>query len=128
MRQAFHALPADATVPADDDLVARFTTAINDDLNSPRALAVAWEVARGDLPPAIKRATLARFDSVFGLALETWQPPQQAIPPEIEALAQARAAARMTRNWSEADRLRDKLQRAGYDVEDTSGGYALKRR
>jgi cysteinyl-tRNA synthetase len=128
MRQAFHALPAGATVPPDDDLVARFTSAINDDLNAPRALAIAWEVARGDRAPAIKRATLARFDSVFGLALETWQPPQQAIPLEIEALAKARAAARKTRNWAEADRLRSELQRAGYDVEDTSDGYALKRR
>ncbi|HET7135359.1 MAG TPA: cysteine--tRNA ligase, partial [Casimicrobiaceae bacterium] len=85
-------------------------------------------VARGDLAPATKRATLARFDSVFGLALETWQPPQQAIPLEIEALAKARAAARKTRTWAEADRLRSELQRAGYDVEDTSDGYALKRR
>ena len=78
--------------------------------------------------PAIKRATLARFDSVFGLALETWQAPQHAIPAEIEALAQARAAARKTRNWAEADRLRGELQRAGYDVEDTADGYTLKRR
>jgi cysteinyl-tRNA synthetase len=128
MRQAFHALPGDATLPADDDRVARFTAAINDDLNAPRALAIAWEVVRGDLAPAIKRATLARFDSVFGLALETWQPAPQAIPAAIEALAQARAAARKARNWAEADRLRDELQRAGYDVEDALGGYALKRR
>ena len=44
-------------------------TQINDDLNVPRALAVAWEVLRGDLPPAIRRATLVKFDDVLGLRL-----------------------------------------------------------
>jgi cysteinyl-tRNA synthetase len=115
-------------VAPDDAFVARFTAAINDDLNAPRALAVAWEAARGDLAPSIKRATLARFDDVFGLALATWQPAQQAIPAEVEALAQARAAARRAKNWAEADRLRGELQHAGYDVEDKPDGYALKRR
>ena len=47
---------------------------INDDLNLPRALAVAWEVLRGDLPPAVKRATLAQFDDVLGLGLAEWTP------------------------------------------------------
>ena len=52
----------------DAALTERFTNEINDDLNVPRALAVAWETLRGDSPPAVKRATLLRFDKVFGLA------------------------------------------------------------
>ena len=61
----------------------RFTDEINDDLNVPRALAVAWEVLRGDLPPAVKRATLLRFDDVLGLGLAQWQPQQDDVPPEV---------------------------------------------
>ena len=126
MRTAFHALPLDpgATIPP--DLLERFTALVNDDLNAPRALALAWETLRGDLPAPLKRAALARFDEVFGLGLAQWQPQQTAIPEAIAALAEARADARKARNWAEADRLRAALQDAGYDVEDTPGGYALK--
>ena len=129
MRTAFHALPpsdADATVPA--DLVARFTALVNDDLNAPRALALAWETLRGALPGPLKRAALARFDQVFGLGLAQWQPAEDAIPDPIAALAQARADARKARNWAEADRLRAALHEAGFDVDDQPGGYTLKRR
>jgi cysteinyl-tRNA synthetase len=128
MRTAFHALPADASVAPDEGFVARFSAAINDDLNAPRALAIAWEALRGDLAPTVKRATLARFDDVFGFALSTWQPAQEAIPGEVETLARARAAARKAKQWADADRLRGELQNAGYDVEDKPDGYALKRR
>ncbi len=63
---------------------------MNDDLNVPRALAVAWEALRGDLPPAVERATLLAFDRVFGLGLATWVPKQEAIPDDVQALAEAR--------------------------------------
>jgi cysteinyl-tRNA synthetase len=49
-------------VRADPALTERFTNEISDDLNIPRALAVAWETLRGDSPPASRRATLLHFD------------------------------------------------------------------
>ncbi len=126
MRSAFHALPhAEA---ADPRYVERFTAEINDDLNLPRALALAWEVLRGELPSAARRATLAAFDRVFGLGLEAWQPKQETIPEVVRALAAARAAARAAKQWAEADRLRAELRAAGWEVEDEPDGYALKRR
>jgi cysteinyl-tRNA synthetase len=128
MRAGFHALTADADVAAGVDWIARFTAHVNDDLNTPRALAVAWELLRGDAPDAVKRATLARFDDVLGLNLASWRPPQPDVPAEIEALAQARANARRAKNWSEADRLRAELRVAGWEMEDRAEGYALKRR
>ncbi len=87
MRQGIHALPADASAQPDAAYIARFTEQVNDDLNVPRALAVAWEVLRGDLPPAIRRATLVRFDAVLGLGLAAWTPREEAVPPEVQALA-----------------------------------------
>jgi cysteinyl-tRNA synthetase len=128
MRVGFHALPTDAAAQADPALVERFTDMVNDDLNLPRALAVAWEVLRGDVPPAVKRATLAKFDELLGLGLATWQPQAVAVPADVEALATARADARRARNWAEADRLRRALADAGWEVEDRADGHVLKRR
>jgi cysteinyl-tRNA synthetase len=126
MRNGFQALPTAGA--ADPRYVERFTAEINDDLNLPRALALAWEVLRGELPPAARKATLALFDRVFGLGLETWQPKQETIPEVVRALAAARAAARAAREWVEADRLRLELHAAGWEMEDRPEGYALKRR
>jgi cysteinyl-tRNA synthetase len=127
MRRGFHALPDDGS--PDRDFLERFTAEINDDLNVPRALALAWELLRGDLPhPSMTKATLAAFDRVFGLGLAAWQPKQEAIPETVQALAAARAAAREAKNWAEADRLRAELRAAGWEIEDKLDGYALKRR
>jgi cysteinyl-tRNA synthetase len=127
MRRAFHALPAGGT--PDAAYVDRFTTEINDDLNIPKALAIAWELLRGErVDPRASKATLAAFDRVFGLGLETWQPKQEAIPEVVRALAAARAAARAAKQWDEADHLRAELHAAGWEMEDRPDGYDLKRR
>ncbi|MEO8488039.1 MAG: cysteine--tRNA ligase [Betaproteobacteria bacterium] len=127
LRQGFHAISDSGAMP-DPAMLERFTDEINDDLNLPRALAVAWETLRGDLPPAVKRATLARFDQVFGLGLETWAPRADEAPQDVKALAEARFTARHAKAWAEADRLRAALHAAGWEMEDRTDGYALKRR
>ncbi len=79
MRTGFHALRGRRRRDGRPGRCSRSSpTYVNDDLNTPRALALAWDVLRGDLPAAVKRATLARFDEVFGLGLIAWQPPQEA--------------------------------------------------
>jgi cysteinyl-tRNA synthetase len=128
MRAGLHALAGAGDAEPDPPAMERFTAEINDDLNLPRALAVAWDVLRGDLPPAVKRATLAAFDRVFGLGLATWTPKLEAAPDEVRALADARAAARKAKDWTEADRLRGLLHAAGWEMEDRPDGYALKRK
>ena len=128
LRSGFHALAAAHGTPADRAALDRFTEVINDDLNLPRGLAVAWEVLRGDLDDAVKRATLARFDDVLGLGLAAWRPAEVAIPPAIEALALERAAARRAKQWAESDRIRDALREAGWEIEDRPDSYTLKPR
>ncbi|HZQ60210.1 MAG TPA: cysteine--tRNA ligase [Casimicrobiaceae bacterium] len=127
LRATFHALPDESKRP-DAQALERFTQHIADDLNVPRALAIAWEVARGDADPGVKRATLARFDRVLGLGLESWQPPRQDVPEHVLALAQARAAARKDRNWAEADRLRQALHATGWEMADRPDGFDLRKR
>ena len=126
MRHGFHALPDDGSV-ADERALARFTEHLNDDLNLPRALAVAWETLRGELPPGMKRATLVALDRVLGLSLAAWIPPREEVPADVRAIADERAAARKARNWAEADRLRGVLHEAGWEMADRPDGYDLRR-
>ncbi len=128
MRSGFFALAHRDGAPADADAIERFTGFVNDDLNMPRALAVAWETLRGDLPDAVKRATLARCDDVFGLGLVEWKPKVETAPDDVRELAEQRAAARKAKNWSESDRLRAELHALGWETEDRPDGYTLKRR
>ena len=126
LRAGVHAL-ADGGAP-DSGYIERFGREINDDLNTPRAMALAWEVLRGELAAPVKKATLLAFDRVFGLGLAAWQPRAEIIPDDIRALAVARLAARDAKQWAEADRLRALLHAAGWEMEDGVGGYALKRK
>ena len=128
MRQGFHALSATPKASPDAALIERFTDQVNDDLNLPRALAVAWETLRGTLPAPTKRATLLRFDEVLGLGLADWRPQAVEAPGEVRALAEARAAARKARDFAEADRLRGALAELGWEMEDGAQGYTLKQR
>ncbi len=128
-RKGVYELPHVAGAKPDARFMEMFTNEINDDLNIPRALAVAWKLLRGDLPDlAVTRATLLKFDEVLGLGLAAWVPKQEVIPPEIAALADQRAAARKAKQWAEADRLRGELAAQGWDMDDQPGGYRLKRR
>jgi cysteinyl-tRNA synthetase len=106
--------------------VEQFVGHVNDDLNMPRALAVAWEVVRGDLPPAVKRATLLDFDRVFGLGLADWRPPEAVIPAEVQALVAQRDLARREKRWADADRLRQEITAAGFELRDTPQGAEVK--
>jgi cysteinyl-tRNA synthetase len=126
MRWGFHALPDGGEV--DEEYRNRFTAEINNDLGIPKALAIAWELLRGEVAPATRKATLAAFDRVLGLGLASWRPKEETIPETVHALAAARAAARAAKHWAEADRLRAELNAAGWEVEDGPEGYALKRR
>jgi cysteinyl-tRNA synthetase len=110
----------------DEDYVDQFQTQINDDLNLPRALAVTWDLARSDLPASTKKATLVFFDQVLGLGLADWKPAEMVVPAEIAVLVNQRQSARREKRWQDADRLRDQIQAAGFELEDTPSGPRLR--
>lgn len=109
----------------DEGWMDQFAQQANDDLNMPRALAVAWDLTKADLPDADKTATMRAFDAVLGLALGEWAPEE--VPEGIKELAQRRQEARAARQWSEADALRDRIAEAGYEVRDTPQGPVLRK-
>lgn len=108
----------------DPGLLDRFTEAINNDLNFPRALAIAWEVAKGGLSEAIKQATLQRFDEALGLGLGSAR--EREAPASVFRLADARLEARSRKDFVEADRLREAIRAEGWQVEDAAQGFRLK--
>ncbi|HUM67716.1 MAG TPA: cysteine--tRNA ligase [Chloroflexota bacterium] len=112
----------------DEEFLDRFQSEINDDLNMPRALALAWELVKSDRSAATKKATMLMMDQVMGLRLAEWQPTAPDIPDEIYQLAQQRQAARAAKNWAEADHLREQIAAAGYDVQDTAVGPQIRPR
>jgi cysteinyl-tRNA synthetase len=115
-----------ATVEA---LRTRFWDAVRDDLNAPRALAVAWEVARSALSPPAQRALLLDFDVWLGLGLATEVPQgdAQQSDPRIDALVAERFAARQARDFATADRIRAQLDAEGIEIQDGKDGSKWRR-
>ena len=119
---------------------AAFAEAVNDDLNMPEAFAALFALVRGGnsalredgaLAPEAAAAVLAVFDGmdkVFGLVRFGRAARGDELPPEIEALVQARVAARAAKDWAGSDRLRDELAALGWEVRDSKDGQKIKRK
>jgi len=120
----------------------KFQAAMDDDFNTPGALAVLFELARdinklredsGAAAAAPLGAALRRMGGVLGLLQSD---PQAFLrggadggltDAQIEALIARRTEARKNRNWAESDRLRDELKAQGVILEDTAGQTSWRR-
>jgi cysteinyl-tRNA synthetase len=105
----------------------KFLEAINDDLDTPKALAIVWDLVKSPLPTSAKIDCLFSFDRVLGLRLcEFWQEAKK-IPKSIIKLVEQREAARKKQDFKKADQLRIKIKEKGYLVEDTPQGPIIKK-
>ncbi len=107
------------------DLEAEFQAAMNDDLNTSQALAILWKIVNSDYPTSAKAETLMTMDKILGLGLDKYISVPVEIPDDIKALIAEREIARKEKNWSESDRLRDKISERGWTVEDTEEGQKV---
>lgn len=94
-----------------------FETIISNDLAMPEVLALVWRVAKSNLNPEEKWATILDFDKVLGLDLGK-EVEVEIIPGEILKLVEERKLARINKNWVESDRIREVIKTKGYLVED----------
>ena len=116
--------------------VERFRSRMDDDLDTPGALATLFDLTRqanaaadaGDGEGARRAAsTVALLCGALGLRLRGPGTAGEALDEETAALVQARDRARAERSWVEADRLRDELVGGGWLVEDGPDGTRVRR-
>ena len=94
-----------------------FAAALEDDFNTPAALAQLHEFARQGALDELRRGLDVFGLASLGVAAEA--------PGEIVELARQRLAARSSRDFAEADRLRDAIAAAGWTVRDAPDGFEL---
>jgi cysteinyl-tRNA synthetase len=100
--------------PAAEGEWERFAATLDDDFNTPEALAVMHSWRDHEL--------LRRALDVFGLGSLAELPDA---PPEVVSLAERRQEARGNGDFAEADGLRAEIERAGWEVRDVAGGFQL---
>jgi cysteinyl-tRNA synthetase len=101
-----------------------FKKAINEDLNTPKALAVLWELVRDEKAEG-KLQTIKKMDEVFGLKLLEIE--ELEIPEEIKKIVEERQKARQEKDWQKSDELRDKLKEQGWNIKDTKDSWELEK-
>ena len=112
----------------------QFETALDDDLNISAALGFLFESIRetnraldaGKLDSRQAQEWLKwwnRVETVLAIS-----PAENALPPEIAALAEARAQARLAKEWRKSDELRNELNARGWEARDTKDGQKITRR
>ena len=106
----------------------KFIAAMDDDLNTPDALAAIFEFVKeintlsdsADKPSL--EAAAKTFDELAGVLGLLYNRKKAAVPPEVEALVAERAAAKKAKDFARADALRAEIAAMGWTVVDTAQG------
>ena len=111
----------------------KFNTAMDDDLNTPDALAAVFELVKdintlgADASADALKAAAATFDELTGVLGLLYNRKTDEIPAEVMDLVNQRAEAKKAKDWPTADALRAKITEMGYVVEDTPQGPKVTR-
>jgi cysteinyl-tRNA synthetase len=104
----------------------KFLGFINDDLDTPKALALTWQIVKDKKISAKDKIKLiADFDKIFGLDL--FKEKEKEIPKEIKKLAEKRETYRKQKNWQKADEIRNQIEKMGYTIKDTEKYPEIKK-
>ena len=104
----------------------KFTEYLNDDLDTPRALSLLWDVMKDEnMSDADKKATILDFDKVFGLGFDDLK--KEVIPENILELVNAREKARQNKDFKKSDELRKEINALGYEIKDTEDGQKISK-
>lgn len=125
-------LPSESNIvigKVDKNYQEQFKNFIEDDLDTPRALALIWDLVKDEnVQGSDKKATILDFDKVLGLGFENVREEKEVIAPEeVLKLLEEREQARKDKDFKKSDELRDKINSLGYEVKDSSEGQKLSR-
>ena len=128
IKEKISSLKEDGNVQEDkySEFVAKFRTALEDNLNTAMALAVLYDVLKADLTDSTKLALVKKFDEVLGLDLVE-QKEKDVFPNEVKLLAEKRWEAKKDKNWAVADELRKQIAELGYTILDNKDGFEVKK-
>jgi len=101
-----------------DEFRIEFIEAVNDDLNTPKALAVLWEMLKSNIPSEDKYDLAMSFDEILGIDLGKSSKPKE-VPKEIKELLRKREELRAEKRFEESDKIRKQIEDLGYEVRDT---------
>ncbi len=107
-----------------EDYLKEFEDAMNDDLNTPRAISVLWKLVR-DKKEDGKLKTIKKMDEVFGLKL--LEKEEVEIPAEIQKLINKREEFRRMKNFEKADEIRKQIMKLGYQIDDAEEGARVRK-
>lgn len=106
---------------------AKFREAIEDDLNTPQALSLVWDLLRDEnVKDEDKKTTILIWDDVFGLKLAERE--EFVVPDDVKELVHRRELAREAKHWDTADSLRKEIEQKGFVVKDTPEGQKLSKK
>jgi len=100
----------------------KFLKFIDYDLGTPQALALTWEMVKSNILPDEKYNLLLDFDQIFGLKLASTLAKKVSIPPKITTLIDKREQFRRQKQWQKADKVRQQIEKLGWQIKDTSKG------
>jgi cysteinyl-tRNA synthetase len=112
--------------PSDEAALERFRERMDDDLDTPAAMALLFDLVRQANADDDERAAATAFEiaGAVGLVLRT---ASGDVGDDAHELARRRDEARAAKDWALADALREQLQQLGYEVSDTPTGTALRK-
>jgi cysteinyl-tRNA synthetase len=131
-----HALPNELSAP-NSDAIFEFQRLMDDDFNTPRAIALLFELAsEGSAESASSVMAIGKVFGLFASGKEPFFEQRQALKAAksglsdaaIEALIAAREQARKDRDFGTADKIRDDLIAQGVVLEDGAGGTSWHRK
>lgn len=109
--------------------LSKFIAALNDDLNTPRALVVLHQVFDDShLSFDVKVATINELDKIFDLGFCSLRLKKGRVLQKVLKLVALREKFRINKQFIQADRLRKQINKLGYMVEDTASGPLLKQK
>lgn len=109
-----------------DEYRKEFEGKLVNDMAMPEVLALVWKLTKDDqVKIEDRRATILDFDRVLGLKLGEKE--EDNVPTDVKKKAEARLAAKIAKNWAEADKLREEIKKLGYLVEDSAESYKIKK-
>lgn len=97
----------------------KFKDCINDDLDTPRALTLLWDVIKDEnINDADKKATILDFDSVLSLGFLDLKKEEIEIPFQIQNLVKERGEAKKNKNFKRSDEIRYEINSLGFEIKD----------